>query len=211
METQAETVFDSVSPKTGASETLSPKTGASETSAPETVSSTWGIKEFSAIFSVTPRTLRFYEDKGLISPNRQNGSRLYDVRDYVRTQRVILAKDLGFSLDDIRDLFAVIDGEVADKDALLDSRRRMELAVTKLRRNSKSIDGAIAELEVVISRIDDYAAQANQDGVFQHAAAYEAMFIKTLADSDEDYILGYPARKPALHKPALKTNSQKVI
>lgn len=191
----------SVGPAPKASES---ETSTSETSTSET--STWGIKEFAAIFSVTPRTLRFYEDKGLISPNRQNGSRIYGIRDYVRAQRVILAKDFGFSLDDIRDLFAVIDGEVPDKAVLLEYQSRMEGAVNKLRRNRKNIDGAIAELEVVISRIDSYTAQADEDSVFQHAAAYEAMFIKTLADSDEDYILGYPARQPIP-----ETNAQKVI
>ena len=79
----------------------------------------WGIQDFARIFKITPRTLRFYEDKGLISPQRQNGSRVFGPRDYVRTERIIRAKDLGFSLDDIKDLFEVIDGNVAGKTALL--------------------------------------------------------------------------------------------
>jgi len=158
----------------------------------------WGIQDFAKIFRITPRTLRFYEDKGLISPDRQNGSRIYGPRDYVRTERVIRAKQLGFSLDDIRDLFEVIDGKVKGKSALMQRKALMEDAATQLRRNRKNIDSALNELEVLIGRIDDYVQTAEEDGVFQHAAAYEAMFAKTLADSDEDYILGYPARSTDL-------------
>ncbi len=157
----------------------------------------WGIQDFARIFKITPRTLRFYEDKGLISPQRHNGSRVFGPRDYVRTERIIRAKDLGFSLDDIKDLFEVIDGSVAGKTALLERKDRMETAVSQLKRNRKNIDSAIEELETLIGRIEAYAATADEDGVFQHAAAYEAMFSQTLADSDEDYILGYPARNAA--------------
>jgi len=78
-------------------------------------SAQWGIQDFAGIFKITPRTLRFYEDKGLISPERQNGSRVFGPRDYVRTERIIRAKDLGFSLGDIKDLFEVIDGQVRGK------------------------------------------------------------------------------------------------
>lgn len=166
----------------------------SHVSANSALAAQWGIQDFAAIFDITPRTLRFYEDKGLISPERQNGSRVFGARDYVRTERIILAKNLGFSLDDIKDLFDVIDGEVNGKSALLERKKRMEEAVHLLHRNRKNIDSALEELETLIGRIDKYAKTADEDGVFQHAAAYEAMFSQTLADSDEDYILGYPAR-----------------
>lgn len=158
----------------------------------------WGIQDFAKIFQITPRTLRFYEDKGLISPERQNGSRVYNAKDYVRTERVIRAKQLGFSLDDIKDLFEVIDGKVKGKAALLERKTLMEDAAAQLRRNRKNIDNALGELETLIGRIDVYMQTAQEDGVFQHAAAYEAMFAQTLAGSDEDYLLGYPARSADL-------------
>ena len=154
----------------------------------------WGIQDFASIFDITPRTLRFYEDKGLISPERQNGSRIFGARDFVRTERIIRAKDLGFSLDDIKDLFSVIDGEVIGKAALLIRKQRMEAAVSQLKRNRKNIDSALTELEILIGRITTYAKTADEDDVFQNAAAYEAMFAQTLAGSDEDYFLGHSAR-----------------
>lgn len=161
----------------------------------------WGIKDFAKIFKITPRTLRFYEDKGLISPERQNGSRVFGPRDYVRTERVIRAKDLGFSLDDIKDLFEVIDGDVKSKPALLARKARMETAAAQLKRNRKNIDSALGELETLIVRIESYVATADEDGVFQNAAAYEAIFSQTLVDSGEDYTLGYPA-----HANTINTN-----
>ena len=162
-------------------------------------SAQWGIQDFAGIFKITPRTLRFYEDKGLISPERQNGSRVFGPRDYVRTERIIRAKDLGFSLGDIKDLFEVIDGQVRGKTALLARKARMEAAAAQLRRNRSNIDSAIGELETLVSRIDEYVQTADEDGVFQHAAAYEAIFAKTLVDSGEDYNLGYPARTAQSH------------
>lgn len=156
--------------------------------------SQWSIKDFAKIFKITPRTLRFYEDKGLISPKRHNGSRIFGPRDYVRTERIIRAKELGFSLGDIKDLFAVIDGEVKSKSALMERKQRMVAAVSQLKRNRKNIESAVGELEVLIGRIDEYAETADEDGVFLHAAAYEAMFAKTMIDSGEEYFMGYPAR-----------------
>jgi DNA-binding transcriptional MerR regulator len=137
--------------------------------------SQWGIQGFAKIFNITPRTLRFYEDKGLISPKRQNGMRVFGPRDYVRTERIIRAKELGFSLDDIKDLFAVIDGEVKGKTALLARKDRMEAAVSQLRRNRDNIDSAVGELETLIGRIDTYVDTADEDGVFEHAAAFWAI------------------------------------
>ena len=69
----------------------------------------------------------------------------------------------------------------------------METAVARLKNNRKNIDSALMELETLIGRITKYAQTADEDGIFQHAAAYEAMFAQTLADSDEDDILGHPA------------------
>lgn len=144
----------------------------------------WGIREFAKMFDVTPRTLRFYEDKGLIAPDRRSGGRVYGARDYVRAERVIRAKDLGFSLDDIRALFEVMDGDVDGKTELLRRKGRMTQAVSDLRRRRINIDSAVSELDILIKRIDDYVQTAPEDGVFQNAAAYDAIFSRTLSGSD---------------------------
>lgn len=160
----------------------------------------WGIREFAKMFSITTRTLRFYEDKGLIAPDRRSGGRVYGARDYVRTERILRAKDMGFSLDDIGEVFEIIDGHVHGKTELLRRKGRIEQAVSDLRRRREMLESTVDELEVLLQRIERYSEDAPEDGVFQHAAAYEAIFAKTLIenqaalDMDEAVILNpFPA------------------
>ena len=61
------------------------------------------VSELAGELGITPRAIRFYEDKGLISPRRAGGSRVFDYRDKGRLALVLRVKRLGFKLDDIRD------------------------------------------------------------------------------------------------------------
>jgi DNA-binding transcriptional MerR regulator len=61
------------------------------------------VSELAAELGITPRAIRFYEDKGLISPRRAGGSRVFDYRDKGRLTLVLRVKRLGFTLDEIRD------------------------------------------------------------------------------------------------------------
>jgi len=135
------------------------------------------------MFAITTRTLRFYEDKGLIAPDRRSGGRVYGARDYVRTERILRAKDMGFSLDDIGELFEILDGQVHGKTELLRRKGRIEQAVRDLRRRRKMLESTVDELQILLQRIDSYSENAPKDGVFQHAAAYEAMFAQTLIEN----------------------------
>ena len=75
----------------------------------------WGIKSFAEIFDVTPRTIRFYEDKGLLSPDRSNGVRVFRPEDRIRFEKIMRGKRLGFTLDDIKEVLDVTDGHVTDR------------------------------------------------------------------------------------------------
>ncbi len=70
---------------------------------------TYGIAELAQEFDVTTRTIRFYEDKGLLSPSRQGQRRVYAPRDQVRLRLIMRGKRLGFSLDEIRELINLYD------------------------------------------------------------------------------------------------------
>jgi DNA-binding transcriptional MerR regulator len=75
----------------------------------------YSIGDLSREFGVTLRTLRFYEDKGLISPQRRGTTRLYNRRDRARLQLILRGKKVGFSLEDIKemlDLYDLRDGQV---------------------------------------------------------------------------------------------------
>ncbi len=88
------------------------------------MSSTYSISELSEQFDITARTIRFYEDQGLISPRREGTRRIYDERDRVRMKLILRAKRLGFTLSEIRETLELYDtapdGEVAQMKYVLD-------------------------------------------------------------------------------------------
>ncbi len=70
---------------------------------------TYGIRELGKEFGVTARTLRFYEDKGLIHPERQGVTRRFSERDKVRLMLTLRGKRLGFSLEEIKEIIEMYD------------------------------------------------------------------------------------------------------
>jgi DNA-binding transcriptional MerR regulator len=70
---------------------------------------TSSISELSEQFDITARTIRFYEDQGLISPRREGTRRIYGERDRVRLKLILRAKRLGFSLSEIRETLDLYD------------------------------------------------------------------------------------------------------
>lgn len=113
---------------------------------------TWTIAQIAAEFDVTHRTLRFYEDQGLISPDRQGTQRVFRPRDRVRLDLVLRGKRLGFSLDEVRriiDMYDAEPGEVGQLRYLLEqvARRRTELL-----QRQKDIERTLAELDEVQRR-----------------------------------------------------------
>jgi len=70
---------------------------------------TYSISELSEQFDITARTIRFYEDQGLISPRREGTRRIYEERDRVRMKLILRAKRLGFTLSEIRETLDLYD------------------------------------------------------------------------------------------------------
>ena len=70
---------------------------------------TWTISELSREFEVTPRTIRFYEDQGIVSPAREGRNRVYGARDRTRLKLALRGKRLGFQLAEIRALIDMYD------------------------------------------------------------------------------------------------------
>jgi DNA-binding transcriptional MerR regulator len=69
----------------------------------------YSIQQLSREFSVTPRTLRFYEDKGLLAPARRGSTRVYSDRDRTRLRLALRGKRLGFSLQECREIIDLYD------------------------------------------------------------------------------------------------------
>jgi DNA-binding transcriptional MerR regulator len=104
------------------------------------------IRDLTKEFEVSARTLRFYEEKGLLDPTRRGEQRLYTRRDRARLAYVIAGKQVGFSLEEVRemlDLYGLGDGQVTQlKVALNKFRERIE----RLERQKEDIDRVVAEL-----------------------------------------------------------------
>ena len=112
---------------------------------------TYTISDLSEEFGVTARALRFYEDEGLIAPDRKGLSRIYTKRDRARLAWIMRAKNVGFSLIEIRemiDLYDVGDGRRVQKQVTLERcRDRIRL----LEDQKRDIDAHIAELQQFVA------------------------------------------------------------
>lgn len=113
---------------------------------------TYGIADLAREFDVTTRTLRFYEDEGLIAPERQGQKRIFSMRDRVRLKLILRGKRLGFSLDEIREIINLYDappGEVGQIRFFLDKIRERRAA---LERQRDDIAATLEELVDVEAR-----------------------------------------------------------
>ena len=105
------------------------------------------IREMCDTYDVTPRTLRFYEAKELLSPIREGQKRLFTRRDRARLKLILRGKRFGFSLEEIRQLLDLYD--MGDQQ-LTQLTKTYEVAQTRLAamiRQREELDEAIAELE----------------------------------------------------------------
>ncbi len=113
-------------------------------------------------FAVTARALRFYEDEGLLAPERRGSSRLYSDRDRARLTWILRGKRVGFSLAEIKemlDLYHLGDHQQTQRRVTIE---RCIERIAALRRQKKDIDETIAELEGFVSTLSDPAAQESE-------------------------------------------------
>jgi len=110
-------------------------------------------------FGVTPRTLRFYESRGLIAPQRRGQTRLYGRRDRARLTLILQGKRFGFSLDQIAELLALYDPATdnrAQTEAILavarDRLADMQSQAAALREAIEELRIRIAEGEAALAR-----------------------------------------------------------
>ncbi len=108
---------------------------------------TWSIGELAKEFGTTLRTIRFYEDRGLLTPERIGTARIFRDRDRVRLGLILRGKRLGFGLDEIAHVLALYDeppGEAGQLEYLIGDigRRR-----TMLLQKRDDLDAALTELD----------------------------------------------------------------
>ena len=107
---------------------------------------TWTISELAADFGTTLRTIRFYEDEGLLTPERVGTARVFHDRDRVRLQLILRGKRLGFALAEIAHILGLYDeppGEQGQLEFLIADIAKRRSALVEKRRD---LDEALAEL-----------------------------------------------------------------
>lgn len=107
------------------------------------------IAEASEALGVTQRTLRFYEDKGLIQPGRVGSMRVYSRREMGRMQLILRGKRLGFSIREIGEFLSLYDH---DPDQVVQAQRMLDATqerLAELRHQREAIDQTISELESI--------------------------------------------------------------
>jgi DNA-binding transcriptional MerR regulator len=122
------------------------------------VSKRWGettIREMAREFDVSLRTLRFYEDRGLLTPRRQGSSRYYDEEDRRRLEAILDGKKLGFTLVEIRDLMGGGQGE---------TNFEQTLGVQQILDQIRHLERQRDEIEATIGRLRAMAARRQSPG-----------------------------------------------
>lgn len=109
----------------------------------ERKNTTYSISELASEFEISPRSIRFYEEKGLISPKRTGGNqRIYDKRDRARLKLILRGKRFGYSLEEIAEMIGMTDTNI---DEITQIERSLKYGEIKLR----EIGSRIKDLELL--------------------------------------------------------------
>lgn len=119
------------------------------------MSLTYTISELAKEFGVTTRTIRYYEDQGLLSPTREGVNRIFSNRDRVRLKLALRGKRLGFSLGEIRELFELYD-------VSRDEKKQIEEFLAKLERRRALLEQQREDIEVMLTEIQFFASQCRR-------------------------------------------------
>ncbi|MFD2052784.1 MerR family DNA-binding transcriptional regulator [Mesorhizobium calcicola] len=117
------------------------------------------IGEMSKKYGVTLRTLRFYEDKGLLNPQRDGSTRLYTRRDKARLKLILLGRKVGFSLRDVKQMMDLYDPTGSNTKQLRLALDKSEKQLARLQKQRALIDDAINELSGSMSAVRQMLAE----------------------------------------------------
>ncbi len=113
----------------------------------------YSIQQLSREFAVTPRALRFYEDKGLLTPARRGATRLYSDRDRIRLRLALRGKRLGFSLEECREIIDMYDPRQPS------GARQLLRLCDKIREHRSELLQKLRDIEATMVMMDEVEAK----------------------------------------------------
>lgn len=109
---------------------------------------TFTIGELAKEFDITTRSIRFYEDQGLLAPERNGQTRIYSGKDRVRLKLVLRGKRLGFSLAETKNIFDLYDNEDTGE-------RQLEFMLTMIGEKKQLLAQQLLDIEAVKAELED--------------------------------------------------------
>jgi DNA-binding transcriptional MerR regulator len=111
------------------------------------------------MLGITPRTVRFYEDRGLVTPRRVGTTRVYSYRDRARMILVLRGKRLGFTLRDIKEYLDLYDVEPTHVEQIHLLRDKVQLRIAQLEDQRRALDETLSELRDIERQTDSALAR----------------------------------------------------
>jgi DNA-binding transcriptional MerR regulator len=110
------------------------------------------ISDLATEFDVTTRTIRFYEEKGLLTPERRGTSRLFSAADRVKLKLILRGKRLGLSLEEGREIIEMYDPEHGNVDQL-------QKLIDKIREKKQFLENQLLDIETMLGDLRNWESQ----------------------------------------------------
>jgi DNA-binding transcriptional MerR regulator len=127
------------------------------------IQNTYSISDLSSEFDITPRTLRFYEDRSLIQPTRKGQSRIYSSKDRARVIWILRGKRVGFSLTEISDVLNLYYQDSGLKKQRTATIKACDEKIAELELKKHDIDETIEELNALKDSVKELAYKCDQN------------------------------------------------
>lgn len=119
------------------------------------MTNTYSISDLAKEFGITTRTLRFYEDQGILTPARAGTNRVFSHRDRVRLKLTLRGKRLGFTLAEVKDLFDLYD-------LARDEKKQLREFLARLERRRGLLEQQREDIAVMLNEISFFETQCRQ-------------------------------------------------
>ena len=124
---------------------------------------TYSIRHLCREFGATARALRFYEDKGLLTPARKGQTRVYDARDRARLKLILRGRRIGFTLQEIQEMLDLYDRKDHNVHQMAVALRRHRAQVEALKQQLEDIEGAIQTAEEACAWMEQQLGEYRPD------------------------------------------------